>query len=267
MLLDDDFINPFVQEVLMDTAENFFGARRRLDNMMDLFRSYVEALRKKEAYVAGRAGILNYLLLDAKGAYDFCKTINATPSLLMENELSCEILPDEIPFALTAKGEFVCFVRHAYDELQKACDEHMNGEPDESPVLRGMEKNEVYHKLLVKMCHLINENVQRVNTDMSPLSVLQFAKRLDIETQNKEYVTGGMTFDGSGINEKLAYQPIDFDSLGLKEYPELPPPDQVASKITAFCKKNYPENRKEIKRRISDFKKKIQHADAHIGRK
>jgi len=47
--------------------------------------------------------------------------------------------------------------------------------------------------------------------------VLQFARRFDAETEGKENVTGGMVFAGDGINEKLAYHPIDFDSLQLKK--------------------------------------------------
>jgi len=70
-MIPDNFYDPLVEEVLMDAAENFFGARRELDGIITLFQSFVGALRVKEADIAVRSGFLNYLLLDGMITRDF----------------------------------------------------------------------------------------------------------------------------------------------------------------------------------------------------
>ncbi|MDM8552616.1 hypothetical protein QUF72_21210 [Desulfobacterales bacterium HSG2] len=266
-MIPDNFYDPLVEEVLMDAAENFFGARRQLDGIIDLFQSFVEAVRKKEADIAVSAGFLNYLLLDGMIARDFYEAIHInSPAVLLEGQLSDKTVPDQTPFAFTVKGEFTRFVLQAYDDLQQACNEYIHGKPDDGSRL---EKNDAYYNLLMNMCDLINEKVRHVNTNMSPRSVLQFARRFDAEAEGKENIIGGMVFGGDGINEKLAYHPIDFDSLQLKKYPELPKQEQVVSKITSFCKKSYSGNKNEIRQRVSDVKEKIRsfqtRLDSHIS--
>lgn len=254
-MIPDNFYDPLVEEVLMDAAENFFGARRQLDGVITLFQSFVEALREKETDIAVRSGFLNYLLLDGSIAPDFYESIHINaPAFLLDSPFSDKTVPNETPFAFTVKGEYTRFVLQAYDDLQQICDEYTHGKPDDG---NRLEKNDAYYNLLVNMCDLINEKVCHVNTNMSPHSVLQFARRFDAETECKENATGGMIFCGDGINEKLAYQPIDFDSLQLKKYPELPKQEQVASKITSFCKRSYSNHRNEIRQRVSDLKEKI----------
>jgi len=88
-----------------------------------------------------------------------------SPDVLLEGQFSNKTVPDETPFALTAKGEFTRFVLRAYDDLQQACDEYTHGKPDDGSRL---EKNDAYYNLLINMCDLINEKVHYVNTNMSP---------------------------------------------------------------------------------------------------
>jgi len=261
-----DFSEPLTQELLMDMADNFFGARTELENMMKLFSSYVEKLREKEAEVEGRVNFLNYLLSDKESISNFYKSLNADPAFFLSTEpFSNKPLPETIPFSLTPRGKFVNFVLLAYDALQKACDEHMNGKSDEA--LRNINNGEifVYHKLIMEMFDLINEKVRHVNQNMSPLSVLQYAKGFDVGIGSRENITGGSTFGGeygsSNINDKLAYSPIHFDSLQLKSYPDLPKQNKVISQITDFCKKIYSHNKHEIRRHFSELRESI-HANA-----
>ncbi len=256
---NNDFCDPMIEEVISDAADSFFGARRQLDGMMDLFQSYVEAFREKEVELAARAGFVKYLLLGRETAGDFYKSISIdSPEILLEGDFSDNALPATIPFAFTVKGEYISLVLRAYNDLQKASDEYINGENDNGANGKGT-GSIVYYNLIIKMCELINEKVHQMNTEMSPITVLQFFRRLNPGTGSKERITGGNTFDGYErcINQKLAYQPINFDSLQLKKYPELPKQDQVDSDIISFCKKIYSGNKEEIKKRLSQVKGKV----------
>ncbi len=250
-----DFSEPIAEEVLSDLADNFFSSRKELDDLTDIFQSYIGIFREKERTVSETAGFLNWLLINRStgAAFYECLGMNS-PTLLLaaESRLPDEsIMPEKIPFAFTKKGEFVKIVLRAYNALQKASDEYMNGSPASSD-------SDVYYKMLLKMAMLINEKIRNINNSLSPYTVLDFARRFNAEAQGKERITGG-TLDGYAvsIDSKLACQPIDFDRLQIKSYPELPEQNTVISEITAFCKKNYPDKKKEIRKRISDLKTRI----------
>ncbi len=260
MNLCNDFSDSLVEEVLSDAACTFFGARKQLEDMMELFRSFVETLRENEAKVADQAGFLNYLLLGGKMAGDFYESLNVdSPEVLLESQFSGTPLTTEIPFAFTGRGEFTKLILWAYDDLQKIHDEYVNGKADDTPREKDTGKISVYYNLIVSMCDFINKKVYSINNDVPPSFVLQFAKKFNPGTENKEHITGGMSFcgDSCGINHNLAFRPVDLDSLHLKRYPELPKQDKVVSEITLFCKTHYSDHKDEIKKRISDLKERI----------
>jgi len=258
---NNDFNEPLVEEFLTEMADNFFGTRRKLEHLTEVFFSYIEMLRKREKEVEDKAGFLNYLLLDAKLSPDFYRAIHLdVPEMLSEITFPNEILPKKFPFAFTEKGEFVKLVLHAYELLQKASDEYNNGKHDSELAEddEEAEKGDVYYKLVVNMCDVINEKVKKVNTDMTPSAVLQFVKKFDAAAENAEQFTGAMfsKYD-CNFDNKFAYCPIDFDSLKLKIFPELPKKIKVESEIISFCKRVYSDNKEAFKKRISALKAKI----------
>lgn len=252
----DNFNDPLVEEVLTDVANNFFGVRRELENMTELFYSYAEKLRIKEAEVGAKAGLLNYLLLNGRAAGDFYRSVSIDlPENLLNSEFSYEILPVILPYAFTAKGEFIRLVLHAYNALQRGCDEYINGKEADYSDEKDSD-NSVYYKLIMNMCDLVNQKINTVNSHMSPRSALQYVKNFNSEILSKEQITGGMTFGRQecDINQKLAFQPIDFNSLKLKKYPELPEQYKVSSEIILFCKKLYSKNKQDINNLVSRLK-------------
>ena len=62
MGLNDDFIDPLVEEILTDVAGSFFETRRQLDEKIDLFHSYAQALRRKETEVRDPAAHSSFIL-------------------------------------------------------------------------------------------------------------------------------------------------------------------------------------------------------------
>lgn len=252
-----DFSEPMVEEVLTDLADNFFSSRKELDDMIDIFYSYLIKLREKEAELAERAGFLNWLLINGSTVSGFYELLGMNPPAFLTAESRLpdrKIIPEEIPFAFTAKGEFVKTVIWAYNALQKACQGHMNGYPEDTD----RDSREIYYKMMLKMSMLINKKIADINTGMSPYSVLGFARKFNPEARVKECVAGA-TLGGyaCSIDSKLAYQPIDFESLNLKTYPELPEQRTVLPEITSFCEKNYAGKKDEIRKRIADLKRRI----------
>lgn len=258
------FSDALAEEVLTDAAGSFFGARKQLEDMIEVFWSFVETFRKKEVNLSAKAGFLNYLLLEEKAAPDFYKRINADfADILLEGKYSDTAILHYTPFAFTGKGEYIKFVLRAYKALQRACDEYMNGKIEIHPYNDGEHEDEneklpdINYKFLVDLCRVVNDEIRRINSSASLSSVLQFVKKFNPEAMERERATGGTGGEYMSIDEKLSYRPIKFESLNLKRYPELPKEEQVVSDIVSFCKKNYTENKADIQKRISDLKKKI----------
>jgi hypothetical protein len=251
-----NFSDSMAEEVLTDMADTFFGARKELEHTIKAFQSLVETLREKETEVDAGAGFLNHLLLYGRAGSDFYTSIKVdTPSILLESKIPDQTLLPKVPFALTSKGKFIKLVLRAYDALQEACDEYINGKYYKDPE-EEVKRVTVHYKQIKIMCEIINEDIQKINRNLNPACVLEYAKGLDYETREKERITGG-TLDGytCSIQEKLEYKPIDFDSLHLKEYPALPKKDSVISEIRSFCKKIYSKNKADIDKLISDLEK------------
>jgi hypothetical protein len=82
MGFNDDFIDPLVEEILTDVAGSFFENRRLLDEKIDLFHSYVQALHFKETEVRNAAALLNYLLLRGDQAPAFYEMLRVEGTLL-----------------------------------------------------------------------------------------------------------------------------------------------------------------------------------------
>lgn len=257
MSLHKNFSDSMAEEVLTDMADTFFGARKELENTIKAFQSLVETLRKKETEVDAGAGFLNHLLLYGKAGSDFYTSIKVdTPSILLESKIPDQMLLPKVPFALTSKGKFIKLVLRAYDALQEACDEYINGKYYKDPEEK-VKRVTVHYKQIKIMCKIINEEIQKINRNLNPACVLEYAKGLDYETREKERITGG-TLDGytCSIQEKLEYKPIDFDSLHLKKYPKLPKKDTVISEIKSFCRNLYNKNKADIDKLISDLEKR-----------
>jgi hypothetical protein len=246
--------DPIAEELLTNAADTFFGARIQLENMLDLFQSYVAELRVKDMQVAEKAKYLHYLLLGGKAVGEFYDTIKAGSLVagLKMNQIDKPV-SQKLPFSLSHKGRFIKLVVHAYGELQSACDEYLNGKSKLEIDNAGKIEVSVSFKLVMSLAELINTKVYEVNCHMSPTYVLNFAKKLNTEAKEKDYTSGSMVPGFIGLDEKLAYKPINIDSLKLNEYPNLPKKEKVMARIKLFCKNKYLGHKQEIRSLISDL--------------
>lgn len=251
----EDFGTVMLEEVFTDMAENFFGARKQLENMIELFDSYVKVCIENTKEIDVKAGFLNHLLLNQAGIRKFYQTIQTDlPPILHECKFSENIMPEYLPFAITAKGEYSNIILWAYNSMQTAVHEYMYGKYYYE---NGREIALPHYRLLEEMCVQINETVHKVNSNMPPGVVLECVRKFTTDSEMNACIAGvAFTESESKINEKLAFHQINFNSLNLVKYPTLPTEKEVSSKIISFCKSFYSDNKTEIDKLISGLKKK-----------
>jgi hypothetical protein len=243
------FVDSLAEEALTDLADTFFGARRQVENMLEVFRSAVEKMHEYEAEIASRASLLHWVLLNGKSAEAFYQAIGVgTPEALLENKASPSATAVPIPRGLTARGRYARLVVSAYNSLVGMCDTYMNGRNIVTPE-GDREEPDIHYRQLIAMGDIINQQIARVNTEISPSWTLQRARLLDTEAADRECLVGMSWCGGgiSGIDEKLAFTPIDLKSLDLKVYPELPALDTVRDRIERFCRALYSDHKTEIR--------------------
>ncbi|MDM8515946.1 hypothetical protein QUF76_07085 [Desulfobacterales bacterium HSG16] len=270
MNFTDNLTDSLMEEVLMDAAGNFFDSRREIEDMIKFIGDCVDNLREKEKLLEKRAGALSYLLLDESNVKDFFHAIETDMGQtsddvdgdllekLIKAEPSDSEIPKNVPLALTSRGEYIKRVFEIYENLRTSVDSYINGENYEWFQKNNSDRQDVYYNLIKNMVDLVNDKVAQVNQNQSPRSMLNFAKRLDPFSGQKQSITGGSTFDTQkcGLNEKLAFKPVNFESLDLQYYPRLLPLRQVESRIVSFLKPLYSSHKKEIKKIMIWLKRK-----------
>ncbi len=261
MSIQDDYAKNLADEVLSDMAENFFGARKQLDETINLFYEYVAELKRKQELLEERFRFLNYLLVTERNVSEFYRAIGVEDIHVIPRDgaLSEKAVPVHAPSAFTLKGKYVQWVKWAYETVQKGCKAYNHGMDYEEMKRVGFEQRDAYYDLVMGMHQLINQEIRRVNAKVSPSHILQTAKRFDPDTQQKEHFTGGGTYygDDSSLNRELNYEPIDKASLNIRKFPDLPELDRVDHRISKICKDLFSRHSESIRRIIGEVHEKI----------
>jgi hypothetical protein len=250
-------------EVLGEMAGNFFGRRKALENLINLVLALAEALRFQASAVDGRAGFLTHLLLEPSAAESFYAAIGiSSPKPLIVHGFNENALPPDLPSALLPSGRFRKLFKWAYAALEKACDEYMYGpaEPDASQEEEA-EIQPSYH-LIMKLAERANEEVVRINREVSPSAVLQSARKLGpigAYRRHTEDISPGL--ECAGFDQKFAFSPLDIEAMSLKAYPELPAAQSIARKIDDFCIRFYTAHRQPVRDMLAALSRRIARRD------
>jgi hypothetical protein len=232
---------PLFTEVLSEAAENFFGARRDVDAMIEMVGRYAEKLKLQQQQVEARAALINYLLLDGAASKRFFSHLEIDPAPFAGVAPSVAVWYGPLPFALTAKGRYIKVIGQVYEELAHACHVYMHGRPK----VRKKDETSVHYTLLADMVDLINKEIKRVNDSLSPCQSLQFAR--DFSGQAEVSSTGVPDCRYVHcLEEKLCFQTLDIRGFHLAVYPDLPPLTVVESRIRAFTQSLFPDHRRQI---------------------
>jgi len=245
----DDFSKPLADEVLTDMANNFFGDRVGLEENIRYLYSMADLVRKKEAMIYERAAFLNYLMLTPQAARSIYRASGVDEEIFgVRGDITENVLPTPVPTALTRKGEYIKFVLWGYEALQHECWNYIHGTREGLPEKERPTVDDADYLLLKSMNQLINEEIDRINNRCLPSQVLQTAKTFDPTTRAKEYVTGGGAYYGDEctLNENLAFKHIEFSSLNVREFPEMPSLEKVRDGIIKEVKANYAQNKTRV---------------------
>lgn len=246
-----DLCDQLSEEILTEMADRFFGLRKNVDDMLEIFTASVRKLQIQEHEVVRKLAFLKYLLLQEKGAGSFFRALGIdfpSPACVCETISSHEYIPECFAWAFTAHHKYLKLVYQAYIELQKACKIYRWGDSNTIESQSDDESAPVYYQLILEMAQLINTEIEKVNSSVSPSCALAFVKRLNVVESEKEQFTG-VVFDrhASGLDNALCFSPVDIAALPITAYPDLPDPQQAKKTIYRFCKAFYSENRSQIR--------------------
>ncbi len=249
-----NFIGSLTDEIIAEMAEGFFGRRARLEAQIDTFRLYVERFRATEKEVVASAGFLNFLLLGPAGSRQFYRSIGVKGAAgLIESPVTEGTSSKSVPRALTKKRQFTKLVLWAYDDLKTICDEHMHGHGRENLGDRKDNDTDLSYDRLRTLHQTIEDETRRVNA-MSMADHLQAFRHFSMaftETEWKERILDVGPKPYSNIDHRFAYTRIDFDSLRLKRYPDLPHVTKTQEDIRSFCRAFYGANREAARSVLS----------------
>lgn len=226
---------------MADMADNYFGARKRLDDLVEILEDFAQRLRRKEAAVERSAGVFNALLTGIPEAARFYEAIGiASPGPLLDGEGIEKGALSAVPDAFTRRGRYIQTVRSAYEALQKRCGDYLHGPPDYEPAAECLEEMQTHYELVLNMAKTINEEIEKINKNRSAGSMLQYVRGFQPDWNQKANIAGSnLVGFADGVDRKLVYKPIRFEDLGLKAYPELPKLGKVDKEIKGFCKDIY----------------------------
>lgn len=248
MSVMDEYADALSQEILVEMAESFFGARKSLDDEKELFRKKVEQVKHIAWTALARTGLLHALLLDNKAAPEFYKGLKVVPKRLfaLVDPLKARLfLP--MPWALGPKGRYEKLLIRTYEAVQDSFDEYLHGRYYEDPRFRGRKRLSLHYYLLKDWAEHINGRVNKVNVNQAPSCVLSFAKDMHVADREKERITEA-TLDGysNTLNNDLAIAPVNIQKMGLPQLPDLPPLPEVKSFIADFARDLYESKRDEV---------------------
>ncbi|MFO7965224.1 MAG: hypothetical protein R6U50_14970 [Desulfobacterales bacterium] len=257
-----DMSDSLVEEILTEVATKFLDERKRVEEQLRAFESYLSQLKSIGRCVVKRAASLNYFLLNREGAADFyrCIGIEDHPFIDVKGRLEKGIGPPPMPFAILKKHKYTRLVKAIYTTLKSDVDAYLYGKPDDDQ-RRFTEEEQipVNLRMVLTMADLVNENIMKLTDGKSPSSVLQYARSLNPEILEKEKITGAVSSEyTSRLDQKLAYQTIDKDRLPIDRFPEMPGLDRIGKDIDGFCERLFASHKPEIWLRYLRFRKFVE---------
>ncbi|MDO9082995.1 MAG: hypothetical protein Q7U56_06905 [Humidesulfovibrio sp.] len=248
------FADALESEVLTEMAGTFFGARKTLEDLLEDFQLHVEDMRAREALVFSRVFFLRALLLGPEGEAALFAEIGLAPpfSASRSHSGSRTWQPDSLPFALLPSTRFAKAVLLAYAELRHACEVYMAGEYEDDPGRSGRKRLSLHYRQMERLCARLNERIEKINTEMTPSSVLQFARNIRSVDQ-PGHGTLSNSLGAESLDKSLMFQPVDFAALGLWKAPSLPPVEACEEAILRFCARHYQQHGPQLKRVLADL--------------
>lgn len=243
----DEFADNLQQEVVSEMAEAYFGARKNIDDMVDVLEQWAEELRRWKPRLEKSAGRLHCLLLNQRLVRDFYITLDILPACVPQGTSSEEEFQKPGPFAFSFRGKYIKAVLDAYDDFQRLADIYLNGKYYENPDEKGRKRLTVHYIRFKAMLEYVNMEIEKVNSRMNTEDTLRYLKQMNPEMSEKEKVLDTCSGSLCAFGVDTEYRALELETYGLLQIQELPGREKVRNEITAFCKALYGEKKEEIK--------------------
>ncbi|MBG0789375.1 MAG: hypothetical protein H0S80_02640 [Desulfovibrionaceae bacterium] len=250
-----DFADGLHQDVVSDIAESYFGARKNLEDMIKAYGQMVADFGFMVGKLTRAVAALHRLLLDEATAREFYAVLNVDPSRIPFPQDAEADKPVPVPFAFTLGKRYEKCVLRAYDRLRKVVDEYRNGRYFDDPDSPGRKRLTIHYLRLRALAGIINEEVHKVNDEISTTGILRYVKGMDPEQEEREQIMGGMSLtEGGDLDKDMFFASVDFEALNLPDVPELPALKDVEDVIRSFGRRVYAGNREAVVRVIEEMR-------------
>lgn len=242
----NNLADELIEETLTEAAGTFFGARKNLEDTIEIFDNKIKTLRNMEFEVLKRAGDLHYLLLDGEAVDDFYKALGVDPGPLKHvvDPSDRTGIPKK-PKALTTAARYAKMVAWVYRRVYKAAETYMKG--GYITEKNGRKRLTLNYGQVRDWCKDLNERIEKVNREVSPSETLAFVKKLDTVGLEKAKITGGGSSYSDKLDKEMAFDRLDCERIDLIAFPDLPRPDRIEPELKKFCKSLARKNKQRVK--------------------
>jgi hypothetical protein len=243
----EDFLEGLTSEIKREIVENYFSEKLYLEEEWKTYESLLENLKKIQKRIFNNAWRIYFILDKDENLIKEFENLTSFP-LKMSCEKSLEFyentykLPEKelkkklfsiifSPFGFTFKGKFVKLFYNIYKRLYK--------------ILNNFLKE---YQTVEKTYNILKEETEKFHKSFDLSYILGFFERLEIPEaeiggiENKEKIIKDLV-------EKLKIPIPEPLNLYFLNYPPLPLPSKVSSKLSQLAKISFeknPENAKEI---------------------
>jgi len=254
-----DFAEGLQQEVVSEIAENYFGMRKSLDEMIEALDVWADDLRKQAELVRHAASHLHCMLVDESYCQAFYAAIGAVP---IGVSMSCHALVtgsiSRLPFSFTNAGQYAKCVFAAYEVLAERVDNYLNGRyyvDSEDP--HGRKRLTVHYVRFQAMFDFVNQQIEQVNRRTTSCDTLRYVKHMDPELLEKEKVLDASLSDYCSLAEKMRYEILAMEDYRVDVFRALPASDGLRSEIFRFAKQLYRKERGAVVALLKELKAAI----------
>jgi hypothetical protein len=239
-----DYADALVEEGLVEAADTFFGARKRLEDEIAVFHQKCRELEHMGREVVACAHGLGFLLLEGTRVESFYAALGVQvdrQSPLYGSRFNKDLRSGP---GLLARTRYWKTVYKAYEEVFRAVDTYVHGRHYDDPARPGGKKRTICSTTLISWAEKINQRIKDLNNNNQASQVLQFAKQFRVDEVEKEKITGaGVVYN---LDAELAFEPLDLSPCGLLDFPRLPAPRTVKKTIKSFCLDMYRQETSRI---------------------
>lgn len=235
----EEFRNSLQLETLQEMADNFFSARRIIEEEVEMVYAHLQDLRAQEERALDRLALLHALLPDqehVRQLYDLLLLPTETADFMAHMlQGRTPRLPFPLPGGLRWSARFSRLFELAYTFAFDACDTYMHGRYKHNP-RTGSRSLTLHYRGFHTWCNAMNRRITQINTSQEPSQVLLYARSLQ-ENDNAQNASGApLNNFSANIDNSLKIPLLECDGLGLVPMPELPSPVRAGRIIRDFAK-------------------------------